>query len=116
MITYSDSTQKTVQKNVFCLFGNILNLVTKVAQTFPKSDKFLFSVQTGQLHPYRAAARDGTGLPDSVSFPVFLGIMLSDTSGWSKFPASYQKTGNGTESLKLFGVPFSPCHNIAILP
>ena len=39
VITYSDSTRKTVQDSVFCLFGNILNLVTKVAQTFPKSDK-----------------------------------------------------------------------------
>ena len=48
VITYSDSTRKTVQENVFCLFGNILNLVTQLAQTFPKSDNFLFRMQTGK--------------------------------------------------------------------
>ena len=51
-ITYSDSTQKMLQENVFCFYGNILNLVTKVAQTLPKSDQFLFNMQTGQFHPY----------------------------------------------------------------
>ena len=52
VITYSDSTQKTVQENVFCLYGTILNLVTKMAQTFPKSDQFLSSMQTGRCNPY----------------------------------------------------------------
>ena len=52
MITYSDSTGKTVQENVFCLYGTILNLVTKVAQTLPKSDQFMFNMQTGKCHPY----------------------------------------------------------------
>ena len=52
VITYSDSTQKTVQENVFCLFGTILNLVTKVAQTLPISDQFLSSMQTGRCDPY----------------------------------------------------------------
>ena len=52
MITYSDSTRKTVQENVFCLYGSILNLVTKVAQTLPKSDQFLSSMQTGRCDPY----------------------------------------------------------------
>ena len=52
VITYSDSTRKTVQENVFCLYGTILNLVTKVAQTLPKSDQFMFNMQTGKCHPY----------------------------------------------------------------
>ena len=52
VITYSDSTRKTVQENVFCLYGTILNLVTKVAQTLPKSDQFLSSMQTGRCDPY----------------------------------------------------------------
>ena len=52
VITYSDSTRKTVQENVFCLYGTILNLVTKMAQTFPKSDQFLSSMQTGRCDPY----------------------------------------------------------------
>ena len=42
MITYPDSTRKLVQENVFVFMVTILNLVTKVAQTFPKSDTFLF--------------------------------------------------------------------------
>ena len=52
VITYSDSTQKTVQENVFCLYGIILNLVPKVAQTLPKSDHFFSSMQTGRCDPY----------------------------------------------------------------
>ena len=52
IITYPDSTRKTVQGNVFCFYGTILNLVTKVAQTFPKSDQFLSSMQTGRYDPY----------------------------------------------------------------
>ena len=52
VITYSDSTQKIVQENVFCLYGAILNLVTKVAQTLPKSDQFMFNMHTGKCHPY----------------------------------------------------------------
>ena len=28
-----------------------MNLFTKVAQAFPKSDQFLFNMQTGQCHP-----------------------------------------------------------------
>ena len=31
VITYSDSTRKIVQKNVFCFYETMLNLVTKVA-------------------------------------------------------------------------------------
>ena len=49
MITYSE---KVMQENVFCFYGTILNLATKMAQTFPKSDKFLFSMQNGKCHPY----------------------------------------------------------------
>ena len=56
VITYSDSTRKTVQENVFCLYGTILNLVTKVTQTLPKSDQFLFSMQTGRCDPYMSQA------------------------------------------------------------
>ena len=52
MITYSDSTRKIVQENVFCFFGTNLNLVTKVAQSFPNSDQFLFNMQTGRCDPY----------------------------------------------------------------
>ena len=52
VITYSDSTRKTVQENVFCLYGTILNLVTKVGQTLPISDQFLSSMQTGRCDPY----------------------------------------------------------------
>ena len=52
MISYSDSTRKIVQGNVICSYVTILNLVTKVAQTFPKSDHFLFSMQTGKCLPY----------------------------------------------------------------
>ena len=52
VITNSDSTQKIGQENVFCLYGTILNLVTKVAQTLPKSDQFMFNMQTGKCHPY----------------------------------------------------------------
>ena len=52
MITYSDSTQQIVQENVFCLYGTILNLVTKMAQTFPKSDKLLSRMQTERCDPY----------------------------------------------------------------
>ena len=52
VITYSDSTRKIVQENVFCFYGTILNLATKMAQTFPKSDKFLFNMQTGKCLPY----------------------------------------------------------------
>ena len=59
VITYSDSTRKTVQENVFCLYGTILNLVTKMAQTFPKSDQFLSSMQTGRCDPYVAGVYDG---------------------------------------------------------
>ena len=33
VITYSDSTQKIEQENVFCFDGTIMNLVTRVAQT-----------------------------------------------------------------------------------
>ena len=53
VITYSYSSQKTVQENVFCFYGAILNLVTKVVQTPPKSVFFsFFNMQTGQFHPY----------------------------------------------------------------
>ena len=52
VITYSDSTRKTVQDFLFCFYGTILNLVTKVAQTHPKSDNFLSSMQTGRCDPY----------------------------------------------------------------
>ena len=45
VITYSDSTRKIVQENVFGFYGTTLNLVTKVAQTFPKSDNFFFRMQ-----------------------------------------------------------------------
>ena len=31
VITYSDSTQKIVQENVFCFYGTMFNFVTKVA-------------------------------------------------------------------------------------
>ena len=41
MITYSGSTQIFLQENVFWFYGTILNLVTKVAQTFPKSGNFV---------------------------------------------------------------------------
>ena len=51
MITYSDSTQKVVQENVFCFYGNILNLVTKVAQTFPKSDQFFLQYADWEMSP-----------------------------------------------------------------
>ena len=66
VITYSDSTQPIVQENVFCLYGTILNLVTKAAQTLPKSDQFMFIMQTGKCHPYAimaACAHDSQ--PDS---------------------------------------------------
>ena len=52
VITYSDSTQIFLQDNVFCFHDQILNLVTKVAQAYPKSDQLLFSMQTGKCHPY----------------------------------------------------------------
>ena len=52
VITYSDSTRKILQENVFLFYDKILNLVTKVAQTFPKSDQLLFSMQTGKYPPY----------------------------------------------------------------
>ena len=42
----------TLYRKCFSFYGNILNLVTKVAQTFPKHDQFLFSMQTGKCHPY----------------------------------------------------------------
>ena len=56
MIAYSDSTRKIVQENVFCFYGTILNLVTKVAQTFPKNYQFFFNMQTGKCHPYMLPA------------------------------------------------------------
>ena len=52
VITYSNSSQKKLQENVSCFYGTILNLVTKVVQTPPKSDQFCFSMQTGKCHPY----------------------------------------------------------------
>ena len=52
VITYSDSTGKIVQENVFCFYGTVLNLVTKVAQSPPKSDQLLSSMQTGRCDPY----------------------------------------------------------------
>ena len=53
VITYSYSSRKTDQENVFCCYGTILNLVTKVVQTPPKSYQFVFlNMQTGQVHPY----------------------------------------------------------------
>ena len=51
MITYSYSSRKIVQENV-CFYGTILNLVTKVVQTPPKSDNFLLYMQTRECHPY----------------------------------------------------------------
>ena len=36
----------------FCFYGTILNLVTKVAQTFPNSDQFFFNMQTWKCHQY----------------------------------------------------------------
>ena len=38
VITNSDFAQKIVPENIFCCYGNIFNLVTKVAKNFPKSD------------------------------------------------------------------------------
>ena len=52
VITNSDSTPKIGQENVFCLYGTILYLVTKVAHTLRKSDQFMFNMQTGKCHPY----------------------------------------------------------------
>ena len=51
VITYSDSTQKLCR--IF-FYDFILKLVSKVAQTFPKSYQFLFIMQTGKCHPYNA--------------------------------------------------------------
>ena len=39
-------------KMFFCFYGSIFNLVTKVVQTPPKSNQFLFNMHTGQIHPY----------------------------------------------------------------
>ena len=43
-----------MQEHYFCFYGTIFNLFTKVAQTFPKSErkKKFFSMQTGKCHPY----------------------------------------------------------------
>ena len=69
MITYSDSTQQIVQENVFCLYGTILNLVTKVAQTLPKSDQFMFIMQTGKCHPYALSmANERSSISTSVPY------------------------------------------------
>ena len=66
IITYSDSTREIVQeKNLFCFYATIMNLVTKVAQTFPKSDKLLFNMQTGKCHPYDVSQKWGGPPPMS---------------------------------------------------
>ena len=67
MITNSYSSRKTVQENIFCFYGTILNLVTKVVQTFPKSGKFLFNMQTGKCHPYAFGSESTKLLGLSVS-------------------------------------------------
>ena len=52
VITHSDSTQIVVRENVFFVF--MVPFETKVAQTPPKSDQFVFNMQTGICHPYGA--------------------------------------------------------------
>ena len=77
MITYSDSTRRIVQQNVFCFLCYHFEFGQKMAQSFPKSYTFLFNMQTGKCLPYAKIQREGAVL----FFPLNIGDF--ETSYWS---------------------------------